>query len=63
MNRMMSSRVDSLEVSDGVRGVASVPGASFFHRSGKTAGSFVRFAFCKRLDTLAAASAQLKQLL
>jgi aspartate/methionine/tyrosine aminotransferase len=48
--------------SDGVRGVASVPGSSFFHRP-EDGRRFVRFAFCKRLETLAAASAQLKQLL
>jgi aspartate/methionine/tyrosine aminotransferase len=47
---------------DGVRGVASVPGASFFHDP-QDGRQLVRFAFCKRLDTLAAASAQLKQLL
>jgi aspartate/methionine/tyrosine aminotransferase len=46
---------------DGVRGVASVPGSSFFHRP-QDGRHLVRFAFCKRLETLAAASAQLKRL-
>jgi aspartate/methionine/tyrosine aminotransferase len=45
----------------GVRGVASVPGPSFFHQP-QAGSQLVRFAFCKRLDTLAAASAQLKRL-
>jgi aspartate/methionine/tyrosine aminotransferase len=47
---------------DSVTGVASVPGSSFFHgpRDGRR---LVRFAFCKRLETLATASAQLKSLL
>lgn len=46
---------------DGERGVASVPGSSFFHdpADGRT---FVRFAFCKQLETLQAASAQLRRL-
>jgi aspartate/methionine/tyrosine aminotransferase len=46
---------------DGVRGVASVPGSSFFHHP-KDGNHLVRFAFCKRLETLSAASAQLKRL-
>jgi aspartate/methionine/tyrosine aminotransferase len=47
---------------DGVSGVASVPGSSFFHdpRDGR---QLVRFAFCKRLETLEVASAHLKKLL
>ena len=47
---------------DGERGVASVPGSSFFHHPAD-GRRFVRFAFCKRLETLEAASAQLKRLL
>jgi aspartate/methionine/tyrosine aminotransferase len=47
---------------DGVRGVAAVPGSSFFHNP-MDGRQLVRFAFCKRLETLAAASAQLKRLL
>jgi aspartate/methionine/tyrosine aminotransferase len=46
----------------GERGVASVPGSSFFHNPQDGRRS-VRFAFCKRLETLEAASAQLKRLL
>lgn len=46
---------------EGERGVASVPGSSFFHRPAD-GRRFVRFAFCKRLETLAAASAQLQRL-
>ncbi|CAN5713629.1 pyridoxal phosphate-dependent aminotransferase [soil metagenome] len=46
---------------DGVRGVASVPGSSFFHHP-EDGRRYVRFAFCKRLETLAEASAQLGQL-
>jgi aspartate/methionine/tyrosine aminotransferase len=46
---------------DGVRGVASVPGSSFFHRP-LDGRHFVRFAFCKQLETLVAASTQLKRL-
>lgn len=46
---------------DGVRGVASVPGSSFFHRP-EDGRRHVRFAFCKRLETLAEASALLGQL-
>jgi aspartate/methionine/tyrosine aminotransferase len=45
-----------------VRGVASVPGSSFFHQP-QDGRQFVRFAFCKRLETLTAAAAQLKGLL
>lgn len=47
---------------EGVRGVASVPGSSFFHDP-EDGRRFVRFAFCKRLETLADASLQLQQLL
>jgi aspartate/methionine/tyrosine aminotransferase len=46
---------------DGVRGVASVPGSSFFHHP-EDGRRFVRFAFCKRLATLAEASARLPRL-
>jgi aspartate/methionine/tyrosine aminotransferase len=46
---------------DGVRGVATVPGSSFFHKP-QDGRQLVRFAFCKRLETLAAAAAQLKRL-
>ena len=47
---------------DGERGVASVPGSSFYHRPAD-GRRFVRFAFCKRLETLEAAAAQLRRLL
>jgi aspartate/methionine/tyrosine aminotransferase len=46
----------------GERGVASVPGSSFF-RHPADGRRFVRFAFCKRLETLEAAAAQLRRLL
>lgn len=46
---------------DGERGVASVPGSSFFHDPAD-GRNFVRFAFCKQLETLQAASAQLHRL-
>jgi aspartate/methionine/tyrosine aminotransferase len=46
---------------DGERGVASVPGSSFFHHPAD-GRRLVRFAFCKRLETLEAAAAQLKRL-
>ena len=46
----------------GERGVASVPGSSFYHQPAD-GRRFVRFAFCKRLETLQAAAAQLKRLL
>jgi aspartate/methionine/tyrosine aminotransferase len=46
---------------DGERGVASVPGSSFFHHPAD-GRRFVRFAFCKRLETLEAAAAQLRRL-
>jgi aspartate/methionine/tyrosine aminotransferase len=46
----------------GVPGVAAVPGSSFFHRP-RDGNRFLRFAFCKRLETLEAASAQLQRLL
>ncbi|HUH13128.1 MAG TPA: aminotransferase class I/II-fold pyridoxal phosphate-dependent enzyme [Longimicrobiales bacterium] len=42
-------------------GVASVPGSSFFHRPGDGA-RLTRFAFCKQLDTLRAASARLQEI-
>jgi aspartate/methionine/tyrosine aminotransferase len=47
---------------DGVRGVASVPGSSFFHQPAD-GRRLVRFAFCKRLETLEAAATQLRRLL
>jgi len=47
---------------DGVRGVAAVPGSSFFHDPAE-GRQLVRFAFCKRLPTLHEAAAQLTQLL
>jgi aspartate/methionine/tyrosine aminotransferase len=47
---------------NGERGVASVPGSSFFHRP-EDGRQLVRFAFCKRLETLTAAAAHLKRLL
>jgi aspartate/methionine/tyrosine aminotransferase len=40
-------------------GVAPVPGSSFFHGGG--GGSLVRFAFCKRLETLEEAVARLRR--
>jgi aminotransferase len=46
---------------EGTRGVASVPGSSFFHQP-KDGRRFVRFAFCKRLETLAEAAVQLQRL-
>jgi aspartate/methionine/tyrosine aminotransferase len=39
-------------------GVATVPGSSFFHKRGG-GGSLVRFAFCKRLETLERAAERL----
>ena len=45
----------------GVQGVASVPGSSFFHAAGANP-ALVRFAFCKRLETLHAAIASLEHL-
>lgn len=47
---------------DGERGVAAVPGSSFFHDPAD-GRRFVRFAFCKRLETLEDAATQLKRLL
>lgn len=47
---------------DGVRGVASVPGSSFFHHR-EDGHRFIRFAFCKQLPTLVDASAQLGRLM
>jgi aspartate/methionine/tyrosine aminotransferase len=47
---------------DAVRGVATVPGSSFFHDP-QDGRQVVRFAFCKRLETLIDAAVQLKQLL
>ncbi|HEX6306597.1 MAG TPA: aminotransferase class I/II-fold pyridoxal phosphate-dependent enzyme [Longimicrobiales bacterium] len=44
---------------DGGPGVATVPGSSFFH-DGLTARRMVRFAFCKRLETLGAAAERLR---
>jgi hypothetical protein len=41
---------------------ASVPGSSFFHNP-QDGRRLVRFAFCKRLETLEAAAVQLKRLL
>ncbi|HSJ25480.1 MAG TPA: aminotransferase class I/II-fold pyridoxal phosphate-dependent enzyme [Longimicrobiales bacterium] len=46
---------------DEARGVASVPGSSFYHDP-EDGRRFVRFAFCKRVETLAEASAQLQRL-
>jgi aminotransferase len=42
------------------RGVASVPGSSFFHdpASGR---KLIRFAFCKRIDTLRMAAHKLRE--
>ncbi|MBI4543593.1 MAG: aminotransferase class I/II-fold pyridoxal phosphate-dependent enzyme [Gemmatimonadetes bacterium] len=40
-------------------GVAAVPGSSFYHQAAM-GGSFVRFAFCKRLETLAEAGQRLR---
>jgi aminotransferase len=42
-------------------GVAPVPGSSFFHEP-ELGRSLVRFAFCKRIDTLEAAGRRLRQL-
>jgi aminotransferase len=43
----------------GGTGVVPVPGSSFFHRGGPGRG-LVRFAFCKRLETLVAAGERLR---
>src|SRR5688572_14621475 len=47
--------------SQGEGGVASVPGSSFYHKppGGRTV---TRFAFCKRIETLRAASARLREI-
>ena len=42
-------------------GVATVPGSSFFHRAAD-GRSLVRFAFCKRLETLQAAGERLRRI-
>jgi aminotransferase len=42
-------------------GVATVPGSSFFHRP-EDGRSLVRFAFCKRLETLRAAGERLRRI-
>jgi aminotransferase len=44
-----------------VAGVAAVPGSSFFSRPGLGA-HLLRFAFCKRLETLEAAAERLRGL-
>jgi aminotransferase len=41
--------------------VATVPGSSFFHRAAD-GRSLVRFAFCKRLETLQAAGERLRRI-
>jgi len=46
---------------EGMQGVASVPGSSFFHAP-PGGRSIVRFAFCKRIETLEKAAAQLQRL-
>jgi aspartate/methionine/tyrosine aminotransferase len=43
------------------RGVATVPGSSFFHEP-ESGRKLVRFAFCKRVETLEEAGAQLRRL-
>ncbi|HEY0674133.1 MAG TPA: aminotransferase class I/II-fold pyridoxal phosphate-dependent enzyme [Longimicrobiales bacterium] len=43
------------------RGVASVPGSSFFHDA-QGGRKFIRFAFCKRLETLKQASSRLREI-
>lgn len=40
-------------------GVVAVPGAGFFH--GSCSRKYIRFAFCKSNDTLAAASAKINR--
>ena len=42
------------------RGVASVPGSSFFHRP-EDGHRLIRFAFCKRIETLQLAAAKLRE--
>jgi aminotransferase len=44
---------------DGGPGVAAVPGSSFYHDGGADR-RLVRFAFCKRIETLHAAGARLR---
>ncbi len=46
---------------DGGPGVVPVPGSSFFHERGAGAG-LVRFAFCKRLETLRQAGKRLRRI-
>jgi aspartate/methionine/tyrosine aminotransferase len=46
---------------DDIRGVAAVPGSSFFHRV-EDGRHFLRFAFCKKLETLEEACTQLGRL-
>lgn len=46
---------------DGGPGVMPVPGSSFFHERGM-GGGLVRFAFCKRLDTLHHAGERLRRI-
>jgi aminotransferase len=43
------------------RGVATVPGSSFFHEPAM-GRNYIRFAFCKKLDTLQQASARLREI-
>jgi aminotransferase len=42
------------------RGVAAVPGSSFFH-DGAAGRKLIRFAFCKRIETLQQAANQLRE--
>lgn len=44
-------------------GVAVVPGSSFYHGQNSEGKQFVRFAFCKRMETLKAAEERLRKLL
>ncbi len=46
---------------EGRNGVAAVPGSSFFHRPAD-GSTLVRFAFCKRIETLRAAAERLQQI-
>jgi aspartate/methionine/tyrosine aminotransferase len=47
--------------SGGAPGVATVPGSSFYH--GREMGrKYIRFAFCKRVETLRAAAARLREI-
>ena len=45
----------------GVPGVATVPGSSFYHEP-SLGRQWIRFAFCKKLDTLKAAAARLREI-